>query len=138
MPESSDVLGKALWDYFYDQMEGPLVMHTSYGPPEEMPIEVFFRELEDMPELEHRALALCQGRILDVGAGAGCHSLVLQGQGLQVRALDQSRLACRVMEAQGLRQVTHSSLNQHEGTYDTLLLLMNGLGLAGTLAGLEP
>lgn len=133
-----DVLGSALHDYFLGNTHDKLMLHTSYGDLEEMPIDVFFREPEDFPELEHIALALCDGRTLDVGAGAGSHALYLQERGFDITALELSPLAGSVMHRRGVRNVLQGNFfNYHEGSYDTLLFLMNGIGLAGTVAGLS-
>ena len=91
-----------------------------------------------MPELEVLALQQCRGSVLDVGAGAGCHALALQRRGLQVTALDISEGAVEAMQRQGVRQVLRQDIFQLKGAaYDTLLMLMNGIGIAGTLEGLE-
>ncbi len=133
-----DVLGSALHDYFLGNRREKLRLHTSYGEVEEMPIEVFFREPDDFPELEHIALALCDGHILDVGAGAGSHALYLQTRGQEVTALEHSPLACSVMRQRGVQQVLQQDFfDYQEDRYDTLLFLMNGIGLSGTIAGLS-
>ncbi|MGB3618767.1 MAG: class I SAM-dependent methyltransferase [Catalinimonas sp.] len=90
-----------------------------------------------MPPLERTALRACRGRVLDVGAGAGPHALWLQARGLGVTALDTSGGAVAAMRQRGVRDVQHGSIEALGGdTYDTLLLLMNGAGLAGTLNAL--
>jgi len=133
----ADVIGIALKDYSEGRFSAPLLLHTSYGDIEEMPIEEFFRAPDDFPELEHIALALCDGKILDVGAGAGSHALYLQQQGMEVHALDISPKAGEVMKARGVRQMFNGDFFNYSGQqYDTLLFLMNGIGLAGDLAGL--
>lgn len=134
----NDVLGNALKDYYYQLQSGKLWIHNKYGPKEEMPINVYFRKEEQMPELELAALELCRGRVLDIGAGAGSHALYLQKKGLEVTALDISEGAAEVMRARGVQEVLQQDVFTLEsGSYDTLLLLMNGVGLAGTVAGLR-
>src|SRR5690606_10998139 len=133
-----DVLGKALHDYFLGNTTDKLMLNTSYGDLEEMPVEVFYREPDEFPELEHIALALCDGRTLDVGAGAGSHALYLQERGFDVTALEQSPGACSVMRKRGVQKVLQRDIfDYREDSYDTLLFLMNGIGLAGTIAGLS-
>ncbi len=95
-----------------------------------------------MPELERQALDECRGRVLDLGAGAGTHTLELQSRGFaDVKAVDVSAGAVQVMAARGVRDVARHSLFDDKLTqelpYDTILLLMNGLGLVGDLAGLD-
>jgi SAM-dependent methyltransferase len=130
-----DLQGQALWDYFREpEKEIMLKLHTSYGAPEQMPAEVFFREYEDFTFLERNALAACRGKVLDVGAGAGAFALELQERGHEVSALELSPLSCQIMRQRGVREVVEGNLWTYAGpTYDTILLMMNGLGLAGTL-----
>ncbi len=132
-----DVFGQALADYHAGNTDTALILHNSYGPPEEMPVDVFFRAPEDFTELEHIALALCDGKTLDIGAGVGSHALHLQTQGIATSALEISAQACAIMRARGVSDVIHADIFDYTSDrYDTLLLLMNGIGLAGSLAGL--
>ncbi len=132
-----DVLGNALHDYLQGHRGDQLLTHTSFGGVEEMPVEEFFRSPVDFPELEHIALSLCDGRVLDVGAGAGSHALFLQKRGMDVTALERSPLACEVMRARGVEQVITADIFEYAGyRYDTLLFLMNGIGVAGSIDGL--
>jgi SAM-dependent methyltransferase len=127
----TDVLGRAMIDYLGGDKEAFLVLHTSYGEIEAMPVSVFFREYEQMPALEKYALSLCKGRILDAGAGAGSHSLLLQDSGLTVTALDISPMAVEVMRQRGVQQVVAGDLFElSPEPFDTILLLMNGIGIA--------
>lgn len=134
-----DILGQAIADHHHKTSTGTLWVRNEYGPKEKMPVEIYFRNADDMPELEWTALQHCRGRILDIGAGAGSHALFLQKTGMNVTALDISPLNARVMEQRGIRHILCQdffTLKAHK-KYDTLLLLMNGIGLAGTLDGLQ-
>ena len=134
-----DVLGTAISDFHNNTSTGKLWVHNKYGPKEEMPVDVYFRDMDSMPDLEWAALNQCRGRILDIGAGAGSHALALQEMKLDISALDISPLSAAVMRARGVRNVVNEDffhLNT-ETLYDTLLLLMNGIGLSGTLSGLR-
>ena len=132
-----DLHGKAILDYYKGNDEATLILHNSYGDPDEMPVEVFFREEEDFTTLEHLALIESKGRVLDLGAGAGAHSLVLQSRGFEVFALENSPGCVDVMRRSGVRNVLFEDFRKHQGQYDTVLILMNGLGLAGTLGQVE-
>lgn len=132
--EYPDVQGKALLDYYLGKEKVRLKLHTSYGPPENMPVEVFFREKEDYSKLEKLALRQCRGKVLDIGAGAGSFALELQKQGMEVCAMEVSALSCRIMEQRGVNWVVQQDVWQYgEEKFDTLLLMMNGLGLAASL-----
>jgi len=143
-----DILGQAMTDYYQDvsssrgpgirKAAGKLWVNNRYGPREEMPVKVYFRDMSNMPELEWMALQQCRGRILDIGAGAGSHALALQRLGQDVTALDISPLLATLMETRGVRSVICQDFFELDGgIYDTLILLMNGIGLAGTLDGLR-
>ncbi|PUV22668.1 MULTISPECIES: class I SAM-dependent methyltransferase [Sphingobacterium] len=134
-----DVYGEALDDYFVHQEEKfPLMLYTSYGEEEEMPVEVFFRDADDFPELEFIALSLCDGRVLDVGAGVGSHSLYLQDKGFEVDALEISPTACHIMQQRGVQNIICQNFYQFNGQkYDTLLFLMNGVGISRDIAGFK-
>lgn len=103
---------------------------------DQWPVVLFFRDLSCMPEIEKRALVHCKGKVLDVGAGAGSHALSLRSLGHEVATLDYSPGAAEVMKLRGLPEVYCESVWQHQsGPYDTILLLMNGIGLAGDIEG---
>lgn len=132
-----DVFGKALEEFYQFGQTGKLWLHNNYGKPEEMPVEVFFRSAEDISELEEYALSLCKGKILDIGAGVGAHSLLLQSNSMDVTALEISSSACEIMKKRGLKSVINGDIFSDQGKYDTLLLLMNGIGLSGDIEGLH-
>jgi SAM-dependent methyltransferase len=133
-----DVLGEAIWDYFFKRRAGKLWIHNKYGQKEEMPVATYFRDAQTMPKLEQIALQRCAGKILDVGAGAGSHALELQAKGIDVTALEFSEKASEVMRLRGVKKVVHGDIFTYDnGGYDTILLLMNGIGLTGSIAGLS-
>lgn len=133
---SMDVQGQAILDHYKGVQKGPLLINNTYGDPEEMPVEVFFREEDDLTTLEHLALIECTGNILDVGAGAGALTLILQARGSEVAALEPSAGCCEVMSQSGVRVVIQSKIENIATRYDTLLIMMNGTGLAGSLSKL--
>ncbi len=132
-----DVFGKALSDFYEDKQPGKLWLHNNYGKPEEMPVEVFFRSEDEISELEEHALSVCKGKILDIGAGVGAHSLILQSYGQDVTALEISPAACEIIKSRGVKKVINSDIFSKQKEYDTLLLLMNGIGLCGDINGLS-
>jgi len=133
-----DILGQALHDHYYQNSPDTLWINNQYGPKEEMPVDTYFRQPDEMPELELLALKHCRGKVLDVGAGAGSHALLLQQQGFDITALDISAMAVAVAKARGVTNAIEANIfAYHEQQYDTLLLLMNGIGLAGTLDHLK-
>ena len=131
-----DLHGRAIRDY-YQNKPAPLLLHTSYGETEDMPVEVFFREEDDLSVLENLALIECSGSVLDIGAGAGAHALMLQARDFEVTALENSPGCVEVMRQSGVKNVVNQDFHHHRQKYDTLLILMNGLGLAGKFSGVQ-
>jgi SAM-dependent methyltransferase len=132
-----DVFGQALKDQFSTPPSETLWVHNSYDEPEEMPVDIYFREESEMPDLELKALELCKGKVLDVGAGVGSHALILQRRGFDVTGMDISVPAVEIMRQRGLKKAIEGNILKYTGdTYDTLLFMMNGIGLTGTIKGL--
>jgi SAM-dependent methyltransferase len=134
--KSNDLFGKALLDYYhYLQPDNNLksfenlVTSTNISDEDELPLPYLFRSYEEMPKLEQQALRLCRGKVLDVGCGAGIHSLWLQNKGFEVNAIDSSPGAVQVAIKRGIKNVAHIALLQEIDTFDTILLLMNGTGI---------
>lgn len=130
--------GQALKEFLDNDDLPPLTLHNSYGEAEEMPIWYFFRAYDEMPELEKMALSMCEGHVLDVGAGTGCHAICLQQMGYEVTAIDTEREAVEIMKASKVLKAQHVDYFQlEEGGFDTLICLMNGVGFIGQLEALE-
>lgn len=134
-----DPLGCALLDYQKTgKTDTPLLAICDIADDDEIPVPQFFRTYPQMPKLEQLALQYSRGRVLDIGAGAGSHSLALQALGLEVVALDVSPGAVAVMRSRGVSSVFHAdAFHWEKGGFDTLLLMMNGIGLVGDLKGLD-
>lgn len=133
-----DALGRAIFDHYHQLTPDTLWIYNQYGPKEEMPVDTFFRDADEMPDLELFAITECKGKVLDIGAGAGSHALLLQDRGVDVTAIDISQLAVQVMQERGVKKAFEADIfTYHPGKFDTLLLLMNGIGLAGDLDGLK-
>ncbi len=131
----SDIFGAAIKAYFEGDENAEISVIIDDQEDESIPARTFFRGFEEMPKAEQTALQLCTGRVLDVGAAAGCHALHLQSLGLDVVALDSSAGCCEVMKQRNIEQVIHQDFFHYEdeNKFDTILLLMNGLGIAGTV-----
>lgn len=133
-----DVLGQAISDFYTKQPYKKLWIHNKYGKKEEMPIATYFRSAAEMPDLELIALQNCLGKVLDIGAGAGSHALELQDKGIDVSALEISQKAAEVMKWRGVKKIIQANVFSFEQErFDTLLLLMNGIGLTGDTNGLQ-
>jgi precorrin-6B methylase 2 len=132
-----DIYGQALLDQYRGKLKSKLWLYNSYGQPEDMPVDIFFRSEADMPEMEIIAMDLCRGKTLDIGAGVGSHALILQSKDIDVTALEISSKACEIMKHRGVKKVINTDILQYDSEkYDTILLLMNGIGLCGDIPGL--
>ncbi len=134
MNSFADPMGAAIYDFHKNGNAETLRVFSSQFEEDEIPVADLFREFEDMPELERTALELAEGTILDVGAGSGCHSLALGKQGKRTVAIDISPLSVEVMRERGVdaRQINLYDESFTE-KFDTVLMLMNGTGIIGTL-----
>ncbi|QCX01003.1 methyltransferase domain-containing protein [Aggregatimonas sangjinii] len=134
---ASDVWGKALLDYQHGKYTEDIKTFSSLDEDDVIPLPYLFRVFDEMPVLEQKALKLCRGNVLDIGAGSGSHSLYLQEKGLEVTALDASKGAIATCRLRGVENIRHTTIEAFEGEkFDTLLLLMNGIGLAGSITHL--
>lgn len=134
----TDPIAQGIHDYHFKRENTPVLIHAEGFDTDEVLPSYFFRSYHDMPVLERKALQLARGTVLDVGACAGCHSVYLQEKGFEVYSLERSQVSCQVLRDRQLKHVIHSDLFQYnERQFDTLLLLMNGTGIAGTLSKLD-
>lgn len=125
----------AIGDFYNNQYTHDLFQETTITEPDVLPLPYLFRSYNQMPALEQRALNLAKGLVLDVGCGAGSHSLYLQQQGLKVTALDSSAKSIEVAQARGVQNAVVANILEYKtATFDTLLLLMNGTGIFEQLA----
>ena len=164
-----DPMGRAIADYHKSKKASKLRVFSPMFEEDEIPLTTLFRSYKSMPQIEQRALDMAKGRILDVGAASGCHSLVLQERGLDVTAIDISPLSVETMKERGVKKVLEQDFFTLEGQameqrepssllaldlwslatagtqewpsrdrvrrsqFDTILMLMNGIGIVGTL-----
>ena len=137
-PQLTDPLGLALEAYYHGEDDAELTIRRDDGHEVDLPVSHFFRVEKEFTEIEETAIDLCLGEVLDVGAGAGIHTLCLQEQGFDVTAIDNSQEAVEVLTKRGAENAHWADFYEFdEGPFDTILVLGNGLGMAGTLANLD-
>lgn len=136
MKTDKDPMGCAIADFHKEGKAARLRVFSPMFDEDEIPVATLFRRLDEMPAIEQEALQVASGRILDVGAGAGCHSLALQAMEKAVTAIDISSLAVATMRERGVHDVREQDFFTMSGQYDTILMLMNGIGIVGTLSRL--
>lgn len=131
---ANDPMGAAIYDYHKTGKADILLVRSTMFDDDNIPVETLFRDFKDMPELEQFALKKAKGRILDVGAGSGCHSLALKDMGKDVVAIDISALSVDVMKERGLdARCVNFYDDEFAERFDTILMLMNGTGIVGRL-----
>ena len=136
-PEAMKPFGLALTDYFNGDKEAAFNICCDDGVTSTLPAVVFFRQSTDY-DIDRIALDHCRGRVLDIGAGTGLHSLQLQSRGFSVTAIDISPEACNIMRKRGLSEVHCVDICDFKAEpFDTLLILGRGIGMVENIAGLE-
>ena len=129
-----DLFGKAILDYQQGNYTEDIKTATSISEEDSLPLPYLFRSYSEMPLLEQTALKLSKGNVLDVGCGAGSHSLYLQNErNLEVTAIDVSEAAIEACTLRGIKHAKTVDVMDFSGQYDTILLLMNGAGMCGKL-----
>lgn len=132
-----DLLGHSLLDYQNGDRSLDVYVQTNISHREYLSRAHFFRSFSQMIPIEQQALTLSQGRTLDVGAGTGSHVLYLQEKGIEAIALDISPSAIEICKQRGVRVAICCDILQYEGQADTILMLMNGIGLCQKLSLLD-
>lgn len=133
-----DPIGRAVYDYHFNSINQPVIVHSDDFDDDQIDTSYLFRTYKLMPALEKKAMSFCKGRILDVGACAGAHSVYLQDKGFDVVSIETSELCCEVLKSRKVQQVICQDIFKFSGQkFDTILLLMNGTGIAGSLDGLD-
>lgn len=130
-----DLFGKAILDYQTNNNPENLTTETSISEEDEMSVAYLFRNYSEMPKIEQKALQLAKGEVLDVGCGAGSHSLSLQNErNLNVTSIDISENAIHACRLRGLKNAkTQDVMTLDNEKFDTIICLMNGTGIFGTL-----
>jgi SAM-dependent methyltransferase len=131
-----DLFGKAILDFQTNNSPEDIITETNISEADEMDVAYLFRSYKEMPKIEKKALQVSKGKILDVGCGAGSHSLYLQNdKNLEVTSIDISKNAIQACQLRGLKNAkVQNILDLENEKFDTILLLMNGTGIFGTLA----
>jgi SAM-dependent methyltransferase len=130
-----DLFGKAMFDFQTNNSPEDIITETTISEEDEMSVDYLFRSYNEMPKLEQKALQLATGKTLDVGCGAGSHSLSLQNdRNLEVTSIDISEKAIETSKLRGVKNAKVQNILDFEGEkFDTIILLMNGVGIFGKL-----
>ena len=138
MSDFHDPIGKAILDYTKQNQDDNIIVKSELCDDDIIPVSYLFRSFDMFPEIEKVALDNCFGKVLDVGAGAGIHTRELLRRGFDVKAIDTSAGSIRYLLRNELNAEQISFFELKNETYDTILILMNGIGIAGKLSYLTP
>jgi SAM-dependent methyltransferase len=137
MEFDKDPFGHAIHDYIAGVETPDIIVRSELCEDDIMEVPLLFRSYEEMPEIEKIALSRCKGRVLDVGAGAGCHTIYLNDKGFDVQAIDLSQGAVEYHKLKGIKSRLINFFDLKNEQYDTLLFLMNGIGVGGRIKNLK-
>jgi len=130
-----DLFGKAILDFQTNNSPEDILTETNISEIDEMSVSYLFRNYNEMPKIEQKALQLSKGKILDIGCGAGSHSLFLQQKGFEVTSIDISENAIKACQLRCLKNAkVQNVLELDNEKFDTILLLMNGTGIFQTIS----
>lgn len=137
MEENKDAFGAAIRDYENGLHGENIIVHSDICDDDVIPVDWLFRSVNQMPEIEKKALELCKGKVLDIGACTGVHAEALILKGFEVETIDISSGAVSFQQKLGINAKEQDFYSLVGGDYDTLLMMMNGIGIAGKLSELE-
>jgi SAM-dependent methyltransferase len=137
-PEAMKPLGLALEAYFKGDADAQLIIRRDDGLENPLPVSYFFRNPSGSTAIDKAALDHCGGHVLDVGAGSGLHSIVLEERRFQVTPIDVSAQAVEIMKKRGLHNAQCADIFElRQGSFDTILMMGHGIGMVETIAGLD-
>ncbi len=130
--------GRALLAYDEGENDAGLIIRREDGSEATLPVHFFFRSEEEFSDIELRAMDLCRGHVLDIGAGTGIHSKALKARDMEVTALDITPEAADIMCRRGIGEVVKEDIFKYQGgPFDTLIMLGHGIGIVEDLQGLQ-
>ncbi len=138
MTALNDPIGQAILDYAQSGKSKDITVLSDICEDDVIPSFYLLRSWDEMPEIERMAIEHCSGKVLDIGAGAGIHTKELLKRGVDASAIDVSPGAVSYMQSVGIPAREHSFYELKDESYDTLLFMMNGIGIAGKLSRLKP
>ncbi len=104
-------------------------------------ISVYIQGFKEWAKIEKRILSNLKGKILDLGAGTGRHSIYLQRKGCDIYALDLSPLAIKIMKNRGIKNTCELDWmeidKKFKKEFDYVLMMFNNFGMVGNEKGIK-
>jgi len=127
-----DACGQELFDYYTFNKGVEIVEREDGFISATTNISTYFALYEEWPDHHKESIKFVHGRVLDIGCGAGRHTLYLQRQGFEVTAVDNSPKAielCRLRGVKDARILPITKISPHIEPFDTIIMIGNNFGL---------
>lgn len=135
--ETMDLHGQAMLDFMNGQKDASCVLRRDDGIAYPTIYASQFFYPDGLPAVDQIAIQNCHGRVLDIGAGGGAHSLAIHERGLDVTSVEISPKAVEVMRRRGVpNPIVGDVFDSHAAPFDTVLVILN-IGIVRNLAGLD-
>lgn len=135
MKPEQDAFGQEMNDYFQGEEVQEIIEREDGFVDVSMGPAAYFAPYNDWSQQTKEAIALVEGRTLDIGCGAGRHALYLQERGHEVVGIDNSPLAIEVCRKRGVKDARVMAITQASkrqlGQFDTIIMMGNNFGLFG-------
>lgn len=136
MPDM-ELHGQAMLDYLNGEENAQCILRRDDGVAYPAICAKQFFYPDGLPRLDRLAVEQCSGRVLDIGAGAGTHSLAIRDRGLKVTSVDISRKAVQVMAQRGVPDpIVGDVFDVYPDRFDTVFVILN-IGIVQNLNGLD-
>jgi 2-polyprenyl-3-methyl-5-hydroxy-6-metoxy-1,4-benzoquinol methylase len=133
LKSKEDVFGQEMLAYYRGERVSEIVERDDgYIDASELGPKMYFLEPEDWPVFEKEAIEFVRGRVLDIGCGAGRHSLYLHRKSLKVLGIDSSPLTIKICKLRGLKKtkvMRIEDVNFKPSSFDTIIMMGSNFGL---------
>ncbi len=132
MKDHQDAIGHGMLEYYSTGKAMEIIERDDGHFNVSEGFAAYFSEPDLWPDRYKEALKHVHGRVLDIGCGAGMHTLYLQEQGVSVTAVDNSPKAievCRLRGVKDARILPITKISRHIEPFDSIIMLGNNFGL---------
>ena len=131
LKDSEDAYGHEIFDYFSFKRGYEIIERDDGYFYPSTDSSKYFLMYNQWPSIHKEAMKYVEGRVLDIGCGAGKFSLYLQENGHEVISTDPSPIAIKVCKLIGLKNIHNLEIHDIDsklGIFDTILLLGDNFG----------